>query len=101
MSYEEVLIANGTIQVKGERALNISWVHSKTKPTGDDDSSPAFKFYKFQTNSTDPKFITNTRTDETFRSRRRKGKIKFLKHKIFLEFFSEDNMRWFGVVGAE
>jgi hypothetical protein len=52
-------------EVKRKRALNIWGAIAKNQASGED-SSPAFKYSKFQTTSTDPIFITHTRTNEAF-----------------------------------
>jgi hypothetical protein len=76
---------------------------AKPHQTGDDDSSPAFiKYSKFQTNSTDPKFITEHKnpTDEAFLEEEKE--IKLLKQKIFFlkKIKSEGNASrfWSGTV---
>jgi hypothetical protein len=56
---------NGTGEVKGKKALNFGGCNSKNQTAGGD-SSPAFKYPKFQTTSTDPIFITHTRTNGAF-----------------------------------
>ena len=67
---------NDTREVKGKKALNMGG-NSKNQTAGDD-SSPAFKYSKFQTTSTDPIFITHTRTNEAFLEEKLLYKTKIL-----------------------
>jgi hypothetical protein len=47
--------------------------------------SPAFKYSKFQTTSTDPKFITHTRTNEAFLERKKPEKETYKTQKVSSE----------------
>lgn len=85
---------NGTWEVKGKNALNIGG-NSKNQTAGED-SSPAFKYSKFQTTSTDPIFITHTRTNEAFLEGKTEKKIirDFLIIKdIFIAGVANDHTR--------